>query len=500
MDTPPPSRPVNLHCVILAGGSGTRLWPLSRQALPKQFAPVFERESLFEQTLKRCASLRELGNVKLHVVGHVDHRFLIAEQLESFQAEDTKVQADVWLEPISRGTAASVSLALQDLPGHDWVLVCPSDHFIPAVHDFTRSIEQALRASDPAKLLLFGVIPTHPSSAYGYMVHAQPEPGLPSESVRRIERFVEKPAPAQAQELLRAGGAWWNSGMVFSSVRALREEFVQHAMPVATAMRSAFQSCEVLDDFFQRNTAARFRQAGAAGFQQCPTISVDHAVLERSRNVVAQALLCSWSDVGSWSAFSDLLPADAQGNRVEGRGVLREASNTYVRAPHRPVVALGTQDLIIVDTPDALLVAHRDREQEIRHAVEDLRSQGVFEATAHRKSNRPWGWYDVIDRADRFVVKRIGVKPGASLSLQMHYHRAEHWVVVQGTAEVTCDDEVLLLSENQSTYIPVGAVHRLRNPGKIELQVLEVQTGSYLQENDIVRLQDRYGRKQPSRA
>jgi mannose-1-phosphate guanylyltransferase/mannose-6-phosphate isomerase len=262
-------------------------------------------------------------------------------------------------------------------------------------------------------------------------------------------------------------------------------------------MREAAQGGLDLEGMCPAESVVRFRQPDPAGFEACPSISADHAVLEKSRNVVAKALLCAWSDVGSWSAFAQVVPADEQGNRVEGQGVLREASNTYVRALHRPVVALGTRDLIIVDTPDALLVAHRDHEQELRQAVDDLRNRGVFEATSHRKSKRPWGWYDVIDRAPGFVVKRIGVKPGASLSLQMHYHRAEHWVVLQGTAEVTCAEKVFLLGQNESTYIPLGAVHRLRNPGKIELQVLEVQTGAYLHEDDIVRLQDRYGRTLP---
>ena len=487
-DAPPTG--ARLHALILAGGSGTRLWPLSRQELPKQFMPAFDGQSLFERTLLRCQGLAPNPSVRdvcIQVLGSFEHRFLLSEQLAA-----AGVGAKVWLEPIPRGTAASVALALQDLPADDLVLVCPSDHHIPDLQAFSDTVEAAVPGACQGHLVLFGVWPSSPSSAYGYMVHGPKH----ASGALRIESFVEKPSASVAQELLRDGKAWWNAGMVLARVGALRREFEQHASQVWAKMQEAAQGRQVVQ--IPGPQGLVFEQADQGAFEACPNVSLDVAVLEPSDKVLGVAFSGAWSDVGSWSAFADLLPADENGNRTQGHALVREASNTYVRAPHRPVIALGTQDLLIVDTPDALLVAHRSREQDVRKAVEDLRAKGFSQAVAHRKSRRPWGWYDVVDQEEGFVVKRIGVKPGASLSLQMHHHRAEHWVVVRGTAEVTCGDKVFLLSENQSTYIPLGAVHRLRNPGKIELQVLEVQTGSYLQEDDIVRLQDAYGREQPA--
>jgi mannose-1-phosphate guanylyltransferase/mannose-6-phosphate isomerase len=329
----------------------------------------------------------------------------------------------------------------------------------------------------------FGVLPTFPSAAYGYIQQGETLTGIAG--AHAVLRFVEKPDAARAQALLLAGGHYWNAGIFLCKAEVLLAELKLHAPDI-------LQSCERA--VAQQEVDGNFRRLDAEAFAACRSDSIDYAVMEKSSRVAVLPFACAWSDVGSWNAVADLSPADAEGNRVYGQGHTFDAQNTYIHAPHRPVVALGTKNLLIIDTADALLVADASHAEQVKNVVAQLEARDVPQAQYHRRVARPWGVYDSIDRGDRFQVKRIVVKPGASLSLQMHHHRAEHWVVVSGTAEVTNGDNVMLLSENQSTYIPVGQVHRLSNPGKVPLEIIEVQSGSYLGEDDIVRLEDTYGR------
>ncbi len=472
---------MNITPVILCGGSGTRLWPLSRQSFPKQFVPLLGNKSLLQLTLERLAWCQSPPMC----VASEDHRFLVADAIES-----TAKQGSVVLEPAARNTAAAMALAaLQAADPAQAMLFCPADHHIPDAAAFATTVQRGLPAANEGAIVTFGVVPSFPSTAYGYIEQGT---DLGNGSLQ-VKRFIEKPDATKAQALLLQGNTLWNAGIFLTRADTLLAALRQHAPDI-------LQACE------QAMAAPQHEQIGNIGFVRpektaflaCRSQSIDYAVLEQHDKVVVVPFQGQWSDVGSWNAVADLTPADAEGNRVVGQGHALVAHNTYIHAPHRPVVALGTQDLLIVDTPDALLVAHRDHAERVKDVVAHLTRSEVPQAGTHRRVARPWGWYDSIDTGERFQVKRIGVKPGASLSLQKHHHRAEHWIVVKGTAEVTRGQEVFLVSENQSTYIPIGELHRLHNPGKLELEMIEVQSGSYLGEDDIVRLEDRYGR-QPQR-
>jgi mannose-1-phosphate guanylyltransferase/mannose-6-phosphate isomerase len=472
---------MNITPVILCGGSGTRLWPLSRQSFPKQFVPLLGNKSLLQLTLERLAWC----DSPPMCVASEDHRFLVADAIES-----TAKQGVVVLEPAARNTAAAMALAaLQAADPAQAMLFCPADHHIPDATAFAATVQRGLPAANDGAIVTFGVVPSFPSTAYGYIEQGQDL----GNGALQVKRFIEKPDASKAQALLLQGNTLWNAGIFLTRADTLLAALRQHAPDI-------LQACE------QAMAAPQHEQMGGIGFVRpekaaflaCRSQSIDYAVLEQHGRVVVVPFQGQWSDVGSWNAVADLTPADAAGNRIVGQGHALVAHNTYIHAPHRPVVALGTQDLLIVDTPDALLVAHRDHAERVKDVVAHLTQSEVPQAGTHRRVARPWGWYDSIDTGERFQVKRIGVKPGASLSLQKHHHRAEHWVVVKGTAEVTRGQEVYLVSENQSTYIPIGEVHRLHNPGKLELEMIEVQSGSYLGEDDIVRLEDRYGR-QPQR-
>ncbi|RZL68526.1 MAG: mannose-1-phosphate guanylyltransferase/mannose-6-phosphate isomerase [Variovorax sp.] len=462
-----------IHPVVLCGGSGTRLWPLSRKALPKQFVPLVGGKSLLQLTLERLSHL----NQHIDCVASDDHRFLVQEAVDAAKVTGTQV-----LEPVGRNTAAAMTIAALLAPADDLLLFAPADHHVPDAAAFARTIRQGIPAAAAGYIVTFGVVPSFPSTAYGYIHPGDALAGLESQAVAR---FIEKPPAERAQAMLLDGGYFWNAGIFLVRASTLIDAMRQHSPDILA-------SC-------QRATAGikpdgNFMRLDAPAFEGCRSESIDYAVLEKHDRVAVIPFAGAWSDVGSWNAVADLQPADADGNRASGHAVMLQARNTFVHAPLRPVVALGTEDLIIIDTQDALLVARTDSVEQVKDVVALLSASGHSEATQHRRVARPWGAYDSVDSGERFQVKRLTVKPGAKLSLQMHHHRAEHWVVVRGTAKVTRDNETLLVQENESVYIPLGTVHRLENPGKVMLEVIEVQSGSYLGEDDIVRYEDTYGR------
>jgi len=470
-----------IHPVVLCGGSGTRLWPLSRKSFPKQFVPLLDGKSLLQMTLERVAGL----GPQVVTVSAEEHRFLVAEHMDS-----AKVKGPLILEPLARNTAAAMALAAlwaQEVHGEEALLLfCPADHHIPNIAEFTSMVHKGAPAAHAKAVVTFGVVPNFPSTAFGYIEQGEQR----SDGSCQVARFIEKPKSDIAHALMLQGKVLWNAGIFLTRVDTLLLALAKLApdilSPCVLAMQAAHIESTPAHKTFVRPQAEAFSQASAQ--------SIDYAVMEKHPDVVVLPFSGQWSDVGSWNAVAALEIPDAQGNRVSGHGMVHHASNTFVHAPNRTVVALGTHDLIIVDTPDAVLVVHHDMAEQVKEVVGRLNAKGDPEAVTHRKVSRPWGWYDSIDRGERFQVKRIGVKPGAALSLQKHHHRAEHWIVVKGTAKVTVGGKTFLLAENESTYIPIGQVHRLQNPGKMELEMIEVQSGSYLGEDDIVRLEDTYGR------
>ena len=478
--------------VVLCGGSGTRLWPLSRKSLPKQFVPLIAGKSLLELTLARVAPLGE----RLMVVCAEDHRFMVADALQSAVAPSLGPISTVILEPVGRNTAAAMALAALQAQtsgqASDLLLFCPADHHIPDAIAFAQTVQKGVNAAQAGAIVTFGVVPSFPSTAYGYIRQGEPQ----ADGASPVLRFMEKPDTEQAQALLLEGGVLWNAGIFLVRANVLIQALQKLAPDILSACRAAMPVDAGIANPAEAH-GIEWVRAEPGAFAACRAQSIDYAVMEHHCNVAVVPFGGQWSDVGSWNVVADLSAPNAQGNRIEGQGHALHAHNTFIHAPHRPVVALGTEDLLIIDTRDALLVAHRSQVEQVKDVVSLLEAQGITEATTHRKVARPWGWYDRIDVGERFQVKRIGVKPGASLSLQKHHHRAEHWIVVKGTAEVTRGTEVFQLSENQSTYIPIGEVHRLRNPGEMELEMIEVQSGSYLGEDDIVRLEDVYGRLLP---
>ncbi|GAB3768795.1 mannose-1-phosphate guanylyltransferase/mannose-6-phosphate isomerase [Ramlibacter monticola] len=470
------SSPPNIRPVILCGGSGTRLWPLSRKAFPKQFIPLVGGKSLLQLTVERLAALGPQAAANMLVVCGEEHRFMVQENLEAAGGAGQLI-----LEPAARNTAPAIALAALAAHPGDLLLICPSDHHVPDSAAFAQLVKSAVPAAEEGAIVTFGVVPSFPSTAYGYIEQGEPRASGGSSVVR----FIEKPPAELAEQLVLGGKDLWNAGIFFCRADTLLDALLLHCPDILGACEVAVQAA-VRDGSFIRPDAGKFAASRSE--------SIDYAVMQKHRNTVVFPFSGAWSDVGSWNAAADLTPADTEGNRVVGAGRTVRSQNTFIHAPHRPVVALGVSDLLIVDTPDAVLVAARDAAEEVRQVVIDLEASNNSQAVMHRKVFRPWGWYDSVDNGDRFQVKRICVKPGASLSLQMHHHRAEHWIVVRGTAEVTCGGKTFTLTENQSTYIPIGETHRLRNPGRIGLELIEVQSGSYLGEDDIVRLEDTYGR------
>ena len=465
--------------VIMAGGSGTRLWPLSRAGFPKQFLVLSGNTSLFQQAASRLLGLADaqIAVAAPLVVGNEEHRFLVLDQLRELNVEPSAVM----LEPMGRNTAPAVTLAaLQALEaGSDPVLVvAPADQTVTDGRAFTASLQRAVHSAAAGAINILGVTPDRPETGYGYI---RADGG-------KVLQFVEKPDLATAEKYLRAGGYFWNAGMFVLKASVWMAALERFRPDIASACRAAFAV---------REMDVKFIRPGKAEFAVVPSESVDYAVMEKCPGVLdirMEPLAAGWNDLGAWEAVWQVAEKDAQGNATVGDAIVSDSCNVLVHATSRLVSAVGLQDVIVVETPDAVLVASREKSQDVKNIVAQLGREQRGEQVLHRKVHRPWGWYDGIDEGPRHQVKRILVKPGASLSLQMHHHRAEHWIVVSGTAEVTNGEKVILLTENQSTYIPLGQTHRLANPGKVPLEIIEVQSGSYLGEDDIVRFEDTYGR------
>ncbi|MCC4633011.1 mannose-1-phosphate guanylyltransferase/mannose-6-phosphate isomerase [Xanthomonas dyei] len=460
--------------IILSGGSGTRLWPLSRESYPKQFLPLVGEHSMLQATWLRSAPVAAHAPI---VVANEEHRFMAAEQLQQLGVKPSAIL----LEPKGRNTAPAIAVAALEATrngGDPLLLVLPSDHVIRDEAAFQAAVTVAAAAAEQGKLVTFGIKPTAPETGYGY-IKAGAGTGATA-----VERFVEKPDLATAQGYLASGEYYWNSGMFLFRASRYLEELRKFHPAIADACQKAWENGKRDADFTRLDKDA---------FAASPSDSIDYAVMEKTADAVVVPLDAGWNDVGSWSSLLDVSEQDAHGNAHHGDVIQVDCRNTYAYGS-RLIAMVGLEDVVVVETPDAVLVGHRDRIQEVKDVVGRIKADGRSEATWHRKVYRPWGAYDSIDMGQRHQVKRITVKPGAVLSLQMHHHRAEHWIVVSGTAEVTRGDEVLLLTENQSTYIPLGVTHRLRNPGKLPLELIEVQSGSYLGEDDIVRFEDTYGR------
>lgn len=469
-----------LYPVILSGGVGSRLWPLSRECYPKQFLDVSASgQTLVQQTLARLEGLDGLQAPL--VVCNEAHRFLVAEQLR----DNPLGSARILLEPVGRNTAPAVAVAalqaLRESP--DAILaIFPADHLVAEPARLRDAIAQAASAAAAGWLVTFGIVPTHPETGYGYIEAAEPVNGGPA---LRVARFVEKPAADQAQAYLDHGGFYWNSGMFVMRASDYLQALQQFAPKILRACEAA--TAEATRDL-------DFIRLGEAAFLHCPADSIDYAVMEHTDAAVTLPLEAGWSDLGSWATLMQAGESDADGNVTMGDVLVEASHNNYVRAESRLVATVGLEDHVVVETADSVLVAPRDQVQAVKRIVERLQADGRSEAQEHRQVHRPWGSYEGLVQGERFQVKRIIVNPGCQLSLQKHHHRAEHWIVVKGTARVTRGEETFLLAENESTYIPLGAVHRLDNPGMIPLELVEVQSGSYLGEDDILRLEDVYGR------
>ncbi|MFZ3184883.1 MAG: mannose-1-phosphate guanylyltransferase/mannose-6-phosphate isomerase [Pseudomonas sp.] len=465
--------------IILSGGSGSRLWPLSRKQFPKQFLALTGDHTLFQQTIER---LNFDGVQPPVIVCNIEHRFIVEEQLSALKLE---TQAIV-LEPFGRNTAPAVAIAAMKLLNEDrdeLLLVLPADHVLEDHKAFQRALALATIAAENGELVLFGVPANKPETGYGYIKSA-PDALLP-EGVSRVAKFVEKPDAQKAAEFVKSGDYFWNSGMFLFRASRFLDELKKHEPDIYDTCLLALERSKYDGEQISID---------AATFECCPNDSIDCAVMEKTQRACVVPLDAGWSDVGCWSSLWDVNEKDSNGNVTKGDVVVRDSFNCLVHGNGKLVSVIGLQDIVVVETKDAMMIAHKDRVQEVKQLVNTLNEQGRTETQTHCEVYRPWGSYDSVDMGGRFQVKHITVKPGAQLSLQMHHHRAEHWIVVSGTAQVTCNDKTFLLTENQSTYIPITAVHRLANPGKIPLEIIEVQSGSYLGEDDIERLEDVYGR------
>jgi len=468
-----------LHPVVLSGGSGTRLWPLSRQNQPKQFLALVGDRSLYQETVLRANALS--GVQPPITVCSDDHRFMVGEQLQAVGV----ASGGILLEPMARNTAPAIALAALHalrLDPEATLLVMPADHLIEDEGAFRAAVGAAMALGEEGWLVTFGIRPEYPETGYGYILRGS----ALGEAGFKIERFVEKPDLATAEGYVADGRYAWNSGMFLFRAERYLDELQRHAPAIVEAARKAYAAA---------GTDLDFTRVDADAFSASPSESIDYAVMEKTDRAAVVPVSCGWSDIGSWSSLWSVAERDAEGNHHEGDVISVDSHGSLVRASERRMVAtIGVEDLVIIDTADATLVARKDRVQDVKAVVDALKAAGRTEHLYHRKVYRPWGSYDSIGVGERFQVKRIVVKPGAALSLQKHHKRAEHWVVVAGVAEVTCGDRVFDLHENESTYIPLGSVHRLRNRGTEPVELIEVQSGSYLGEDDIVRLEDVYGR------
>jgi len=465
--------------VILSGGAGTRLWPLSRELYPKQLLALTGQRTMIQDTALRLKGLEAAAPI---IVCNDAHRFLVAEQMRQISQEPRAIV----LEPCGRNTAPAIALAaLAALKGSDnadpVLLVLPADHVIRDVPAFQQAALAAQAAAEEGRLVTFGVVPHAPETGYGYIKR-----GAPLGSVYRIEQFVEKPDAERAGQFLASGAYYWNSGMFVFRARRYLEELERFAPAIASAARKAYEGARADLDFTRLDAKA---------FEACPSDSIDYAVMEKTADAVVVPLDAGWSDVGSWASLHAASACDSNGNVAIGDVLVEDSTNCYLYSESRLVAAVGLEDHVVVETKDAVLVAPKNRVQDVKSLVGKLKELGRYEHSLHREVFRPWGSYDSLENGHRFQVKRLTVKPGAQLSLQMHHHRAEHWVVVSGTARITRGDETFILEENQSTYIPIGVKHRIENPGRIPLHIIEVQSGSYLGEDDIVRFEDQYGRE-----
>lgn len=470
---------MKIYPVILSGGSGTRLWPLSRAVLPKQLLPLVSDRTMLQETAMRLHGLEHI-QAPLVVCGN-DHRFLVAEQMREIGISPM----GILLEPVGRNTAPAVAAAAHYLSKIDpeaVMLVLPADHVIEKVDAFYAAIGHAAKLASEGALATFGIVPTGPETGYGYIRGGQ---AISAPHCFSVDSFVEKPDHAKAQEFINAGNYYWNSGMFLFRADVYLAELQKFAPAIAE-----FTATAVGKDYRDLD----FCRLDETSFTACPSDSIDYAVMEHTKHAIVVPADIGWSDVGSWSALWEVQQQDGQGNATRGDVYLDDVSGSLVRAESRIVAVIGVKDLVVVETNDAVLVAHKDQVQRVKQVVDHLKKQQRTEHLHHTKVYRPWGCYEGIDIGDRFQVKRITVNPGGKLSLQMHHHRAEHWIVVSGTAAVTCGDKVTLLTENESTYIPIGMTHRLENPGKLPLHLIEVQSGSYLGEDDIVRFEDVYKR------
>jgi len=463
---------VSICAVIIAGGFGARLWPLSRASHPKQFLPLHDNVTMLQSTLKRLDGLDIQTSV---TVCNEEHRFFVAEQLRAIDK-----LGSIILEPVGRNTAPAIALAALSVDDDPLLLVLASDHVIQDQTAFTSAVSAAIPLAESGKLVTFGIEPNEVHTGYGYIKR-----GVKNDVGFAVDQFVEKPSVELAQDYVSSGDYYWNSGIFLFKTSKYLEELKSFRPDIYEACESSIADMQKDLDFLRVNKVK---------FELCPSESADYAVMEKTKDAVVVPLDAGWSDIGSWSSLWDISEKDVNGNVTQGDVMLHSSNNSYVRTDGKLVAAIGVDDLVIVSTKDALMVSHKDSVQDIKVIVDKLKTSSRNEWQLHREVYRPWGKYDLIDIGEHYQVKRITVRPGAKLSVQMHNHRAEHWIVVSGEARVTNGDKTFLLSENESTYIPVGVVHALENPGKVELELIEVQSGSYLGEDDIIRFEDVYGR------
>ena len=463
-----------IKAIVMAGGSGTRLWPLSRAAHPKQFLALHGDDTMLQATFRRLDGLDIQSSV---TICNEEHRFFVAEQLREIDK-----LGSIILEPMGRNTAPAIALAALSSPEGDdpLMLVLAADHVIQDEASFTKTVMSAIPLAEAGKLVTFGIVAHEPNTGYGYIKKGESQgPGF------TVDAFIEKPSFEAATKYLESGDYLWNSGMFLFKASRYLEELQSHRPDIYEACQLSIKDISKDNDFLRVNEAA---------FSACPSDSIDYAVMEKTDDAIVVPMDVGWSDIGSWSSLWDISKKDANGNASFGDVKLHETYNSYIRTDGKLVAAIGVDDLVIVSTKDVLVVAHKDSVQDVKIVAQQLKSESRTEWEHHREVYRPWGKYDSIDSGDGYQAKRITVKPGAKLSVQMHHHRAEHWVVVSGTAKVTNGDRTFILSVNESTYIPVGEVHALENPGKVPLEIIEIQSGSYLGEDDIVRFDDIYGR------
>jgi len=474
---------MKIYPVILSGGSGSRLWPLSREHYPKPLLPLMSELTLLQETAQRLDGIPELGDAVY--VCNEEHRFLVADQVSQIGRHP----ATIILEPEGRNTAPALTLAALYLEARDpdsLMVVMPADHVMTDREAFVHAVNRGLEAAGAGNLVTFGVVADAPETGYGYIKR---DGRVAGDEVWQVERFVEKPDTATAEHYIKEGSYYWNSGIFLMRTTRWLEEIAIHRPDILECCRTCVGQATEDNDFFRVHRAT---------FLSCPADSIDYAVMEKTAHAAVVPFSAGWSDVGAWSSLWKVCPRDAAGNVVQGDVVALDTHDAFLVARHRCLATVGLRDVIVVETADAVLVASKDRAQDVKKIVGLLKESDREECRVHRQVYRPWGTFEGIDAGPRFQVKRLTVKPGGQLSLQMHHHRAEHWVVVTGTARVTCGDNVFNLHENESTYIPIGEKHRLENPGNIPLEIIEIQSGSYLGEDDIVRFDDKYDRVQES--